>query len=104
MEKVLIDLFTVPDESKPGFLEAARESARFLRTLPGFVDGFLHEQTDGDSPYTVITTAVWESEAAFDNARRAAAEEFRTRGFNPQETMKRLNVQIKRAVYTRSRY
>ncbi len=104
MQRVLIDMFIVPVESKAAFLEAARRSATFLKTLPGFVEGFVHEKTDGDGPYNIVTTAVWENEDAFANARRAAAEEFQRRGFNPQETMRTLRVEITRAVYERSSY
>jgi hypothetical protein len=38
MEVVLIDRFTVPEESKVAFLAEARRSAAFLQTLPGFVE------------------------------------------------------------------
>src|SRR5690348_10083359 len=73
MEKVLIDKFIVPEESKASFLEAARKSSTFVRTLPGFVEGFVYEKVDGDGRHNVITTAVWASEEAFANAKQAAA-------------------------------
>ena len=104
MQNILIDKFIVPKESLSAFLEAARQSASFLRTLPGFVEGFVYEKIDGDSPFNVVTTAVWENEEAFANARRAAVEEFQRRGFSPQDTMKTLRVEITRAVYERSAY
>ena len=40
MEKVLVDAFIVPEESREAFLEGARRVQRFLKTLPGFVEGF----------------------------------------------------------------
>jgi len=49
MEVVLIDRFTVPEESKVTFLAEVRRSAAFLRTLPGFVEGFVHENSGGAS-------------------------------------------------------
>jgi len=104
MQKVLIDTFIVPEESKSKFLDAVRESASFIRTLPGYVEGFVHEKTDGDGPYSVITTAAWENEDAFKNAKGLAGEEFQKRAFNPQEIMKALKVKIERAVYSRSPY
>lgn len=104
MQKVLIDKFIVPEESKSAFLEEVRKSANFLKTLPGFIEGFFYEKTDGDSPHNVMTTAVWANEEAFTNARRSATEEFQKRGFHPQEIMKRLKVEIERAVYERSPY
>jgi heme-degrading monooxygenase HmoA len=104
MEVVLIDKFIVPEESKVGFLEAARNSATFLRTLPGFVEGYVYEKTDGESRHNVVTTAVWKDEEAFQNAKKSAAEEFKKIGFNPQEIMKDLRVEIERSVYRRSSY
>lgn len=104
MEKVLIDKFTVPEESKAPFLEAVRRSAAVLRTLPGYVEGYIHQITAGDSRYNIVTTAVWASEDAYENAKKMALAEFQKIGFNPQEIMKKHNVQIDRAVYERSPY
>jgi heme-degrading monooxygenase HmoA len=104
MEIVLIDKFIVPEESKETFLEAVHRSAAFLRTLPGFVEGFVYEKTDGESHHNVVTTAVWKDEEAFRSAKKSAAEGFKKIGFNPPEIMKSLKVQIDRAVYRRQSY
>ena len=104
LEIVLIDKFIVPEESKARFLEEVHKSAALLRTFPGFVEGFVYEKTDGESRQNVVTTAVWKSEEAFQSARKTAAEEFKKIGFNPQEIMKSLGVEIERAVYSRSPY
>lgn len=104
MEIVLIDKFIVPEESKPRFLEEVHKSATFLRTLPGFVEGFVYEKTDGGSCHNVVTIAVWQDEEAFQKAKKSTAEEFKKIGFNPPEIMKNLKVEMKRAVYHRSPY
>lgn len=104
MEIVLIDKFVVPEDSKAQFLEEVRKSAAFLRTLPGFVEGFVYEKTDGDSRNNIVTSAVWKDEESFVNAKKSAAEGFRKIGFNPQEIMKNLNVEIERSIYRRSPY
>jgi heme-degrading monooxygenase HmoA len=104
MEKVLIDKFVVPEESKAVFLKTVRQSAGFLRALPGFVEGFVNEKTDGASRQNVVTTAVWASEEAFENAKKAAVAEFQRRGFKPQEIMAGLGVEMERSVYERSAY
>jgi heme-degrading monooxygenase HmoA len=104
LEIVLIDTFIVPQESKARFLEEVHKSATFLRTLPGFVEGYVFERTDGESRHNVVTSAVWKDEAAFENAKKSAAEGFKKIGFNPQEIMKNLRVEIERAVYRRSPY
>lgn len=104
MEIVLIDKFIVPEESKAKFLEAVHKSATFLRTLPGFVEGFVYQKVDGDGRNNVVTTAVWKDEEAFQNAKKSAADGFKKIGFNPPEIMKNLKVEIERAVYRRSPY
>ena len=104
MQKVLIDLFVVPEESKAKFLDRSREVQAFLRSLPGFVEGFLHEKIDGKGRFNVVTTAVWESDAAYEDAKKATAEQFQKTGFNPQEMMKRLKIEVDRAVYSRTPY
>ena len=104
MEVVRIDTFIVPEESKAAFLAEVRKSSAFLRTLPGFVEGFVYENTDGSARHNVVTTAIWKDEAAFQNAKNGAAEGFKKIGFNPSEIMKNLKVEIERAVYRRSPY
>jgi heme-degrading monooxygenase HmoA len=104
LEIVLIDTFIVPEESKARFLEEVHKSATFLRTLPGFVEGYVYEKADGENHHNVVTTAVWKDEEAFQNAKKSAAEGFKKIGFDPPEIMKNLKVQIERAVYRRSPY
>jgi heme-degrading monooxygenase HmoA len=104
VEVVLIDKFVVPEESKVAFLAEVRKSAGLLRTLPGFVEGFIYESTDVGSRHNVVTSAVWKDEEAFQNARKRAAEEFQRIGFNPLEIMKKMKVEIDRGVYRRSLY
>jgi heme-degrading monooxygenase HmoA len=104
MERVLIDTFVVPEDSKAAFLERTRKVQGFIRTLPGFVEGFLYEQKDGESRYNFLTTAVWENDEAFENAKRAVAIEFQKQGFNPQETRKQLKIEGVRSTYERSPY
>lgn len=104
MQKVLIDTFVVPEESKAAFLERARKVQSFLKTLPGFVEGFLYEKTDGQGRYNFVTTAVWESDAAFENARTRTAAEFQKTGFNPQDTQRALRIESERAIFKRAPY
>ncbi|HEY6182450.1 MAG TPA: antibiotic biosynthesis monooxygenase [Terriglobales bacterium] len=104
MEKVLIDTFVVPEESKAAFLDGARQTQSFVRTLPGFVEGFLYEKHDGEGRINFLTIAVWKDEEAFENAKKAAAAEFQRRGFNPQERLKALKVERARSTYERTPY
>jgi hypothetical protein len=58
MEMVLIDTFIVPEESKADFLERTQKAQSFIRTLPGFVEGFLYEKKEGESKFNFMTIAV----------------------------------------------
>ena len=104
MEKVLIDLFVVPDESMAAFVEQTREVQRFVRALPGFVEGYFYEKKAGDNRYNVLTLAVWKNEAAFENAKQAVADEFRKQDFDRQAFIKKLNIEVTRSVYDRQPY
>ena len=104
MEVVLIDTFVVPEESKARFIEEIKKSSTFLRTLPGFVEGWVFEKTDGGSSSNIVTTAVWKDEQAYADARKAAVEAFDRIGFRPQQIMEDLKVEMQRAVYKRSPY
>ena len=104
MQIVLIDTFIVPEESRAALLQETRKIQGFLKTLPGFIEGFVYEKTAGESRVNIVTTAVWESDAAMEDAKKAAAAEFQKLGFNPQQLMRDLKVEAGRAVYRRSPY
>jgi heme-degrading monooxygenase HmoA len=104
METVLIDAFAVPEESRAAFLEQARKAQAFARTLPGFVEGYIYQRKGGESRYNFLTTAVWESEEAFENAKRTVASEYQRQGFNPQEMTRKLGIEMLRSTYDRSPY
>ena len=94
MQKVLIDIFIVPEESRQPFLERARA----VQSFPGFIEGFLYEETEGDGRQNYVTTAVWESPEAFENAKVSAAAEFKRRGFDPQQSTQEWKIQSERGV------
>ena len=104
METILIDEFIVPEESKAEFMEGARKIQSFVRTLPGFVEGFIYEKRNGESRHNFLTTAVWENEEAFENAKKAVAAEHQKQGVSPQETRQRLKIDGARSIYERFHY
>jgi len=104
MQTVLIDKFIVPEESRTAFLETSRKIQSVLKTLPGFIEGFVYERREGAGHHDIMTTAVWETEDAYSNAKKAMAVKLQEHGLNPQEIMRRLNVQAERGVYDRSPY
>jgi heme-degrading monooxygenase HmoA len=101
---VLIDSFIVPKESADAFLEKMHLSESILKTLPGFVDGYVYVEKGDGSRYNVITTATWENESAVASAKQAVAAAYRKNNFNPQAIMQELNIQAVRALYSRKPY
>ena len=104
METVLIDQFTVPQAAAGEFLEQVHFSARIVKTRPGFVEGYVYQRVLEGGQVNVITTAVWASESAMQQARKSIAAEFSSIGFDPPGIMQRLGVQMQRAAYQRSPY
>ena len=104
METVLIDQFVVPEATLDEFLRQVHHSASIVRSCPGFIEGYVFRRTVGEGRVNVVTTAVWASSAAMEDAKQSIFAEFDKRGFNPPEIMKRLGVQIERGVYTRAPY
>ena len=104
MEITLIDQFMVPETAADEFLRHVHFSAGIVRTRPGFVEGYVYRQAADDGRIKVITTAVWASESAMQEARKSVAAEFTSIGFDPPGIMQRLGVQMQRATYQRSPY
>ena len=101
MEVVLIDTFIVPEESKSEFREAAAAAQNFVGSLPGYVEGYIYEQTDGESNHNFLTSAVWKNEEAFEDAKKAVLIEYQKRNFDPEANRKRLGIEHTRSTYTR---
>ena len=101
MQKVLIDKFIVPAESRLPLLETSRAIQDILKTLPGFVEGFVYEKRSGHGVHDIMTTVVWRDDEALENAKTAMGARLRELGLNPAEKMRSLNVRIERAVYDR---
>ncbi len=104
MEIVLIDTFTVPQQSTNEFREAAIKAQNFIKTLPGYVEGYIYEQMDGESHYNFLTSAVWKDEQAFEDAKKAVLSEYQKRGYDPKETRQRLGIEQTRSTYSRNPY
>jgi heme-degrading monooxygenase HmoA len=104
MEAVLIDQFVVPEGSVEEFLQHVHFSANIVKSRPGFIEGHVFRRTAGDGRVNVVTTAVWVSRAAMEEARKSVAAEFAKVGFSPPEVIEKLGVQIERGVYQRAPY
>lgn len=104
MEVVLVDLFIVPDAVLEEFVAAVHKPTSFLRSLPGFVEGWIYTREESSGRHNVVTTAIWENEAAYRAARQAAQDEYALIGWNPQEIIKRLGIEIERGEFKRAAY
>lgn len=94
-----IDKFKVPPPARTEFLEKARDSQCFLRTLPGFVNDAIFEQTDGPGAINYVTVVEWESAEAIEAAKKAVTARFEEIGFNPLEFRARLGIDADVAIY-----
>lgn len=104
MQIVSVDLFIVPKESEEAFKEESNMVRDIIKNIPGLVDGYLYEKLNGDSEYNFITTAVWESEEAFENAGKRIWAAFQKQSFNPQEAHEKLHIKRIRSEYKRTVY
>ena len=101
MQKILIQLYSVPENAVIEFREAAYKRQAFIRTIAGYVEGDKFEKSDGESRYNFITKAVWENEEALENARKAITLEDERMGYDPQANAKRLGIESIRSTYER---
>jgi hypothetical protein len=96
-----IDKFIVPSSSRDRFLEQIHVTHQLLRTLPGFVEDFIVEKIGCPAAYNIVTTVIWEHQAAIEHARDRVHESQRARGFEPQEFWERLGIQADLGNYKR---
>jgi heme-degrading monooxygenase HmoA len=94
-----IDKFVVPSSACTEFLDQVKRTHEFLRTLPGFVQDYILEQTGGPGAFNVVTIAIWDSAEAIEAARKAVMARHEAVGFNPQEMLARLGIKADLATY-----
>jgi heme-degrading monooxygenase HmoA len=94
-----IDFFVVPSSARTEFLDKVERTHEFLRTLPGFVQDYILEQTGGPGAFNVVTIAIWDSAEALEAARKAVMARHEAMGFNPQEMFARLDIKADLATY-----
>ncbi|HEX5829706.1 MAG TPA: antibiotic biosynthesis monooxygenase [Gemmatimonadaceae bacterium] len=87
-----VDRFVVPPAAREEFLENVRRTHDLLRTLPGFVQDFVLEQSAGPGEFNLVTFVEWESAESIESAKSAVMAMQRERGFDPRELMARLGI------------
>jgi heme-degrading monooxygenase HmoA len=94
-----VDKFAVPPEAREEFLGRVRTTHEFLRTLPGFIRGYVLEQSSGPGEFNIVTFVEWQSQQAVDNAVSAVAALHRRMNFNPRENVARLGIKADLGFY-----
>lgn len=94
-----VDKFIVPEQAHAEFLEKVKPTHALLKTLPGFVQDFVLEQSAGPGKFNFVTLVEWENEAVMAEARTAVAALHQQLNFNPQELFSRLGIQADLASY-----
>ncbi|MEZ4734264.1 MAG: antibiotic biosynthesis monooxygenase family protein [Caldilineaceae bacterium] len=95
-----IDKFNVPAPAHAEFLEKVQLTHELLRTLPGFIQDLVFEQSDGPGQFNFVTLVVWENRAALEAARAVVLAKHRESGFSPSETFERLHIVADVAIYS----
>src|SRR5262245_29814099 len=100
MNEILIDRFVVPPEAAEEFLQRMKKNRDFIKELPGFIENTAYEQIGGEGEFNYVTVAVWK-DAEAEKAKREVFALYQKQNFDIPAFLKRLNIKIDRAIYTR---
>lgn len=92
-----LDSFSIPDEARPAFEAAMQRNLTFIRTLPGFCGHVAFKKRAGDSPFNLVTLAVWESQEALERAGAEVRAHYARIGFDLAGMLQRWGVKLVRA-------
>jgi heme-degrading monooxygenase HmoA len=87
-----VDKFVVPDRAREEFIHNVRNTHELLRTLPGFWQDFVLEQSSGPAEFNFVTIVEWDGVASLENARAAVMARHKQMNFDPQEMFARLGI------------
>jgi hypothetical protein len=88
-----VDVFNVPARARGRFLDQVEETHRVLRTIPGFVEDHILEQTNGVDAFNIVTMVRWKDESSVRRAKAMVSEWHARIGFSPRVLMKELGVE-----------
>ena len=94
-----VDKFIVPPPAREEFIGKVRATHELLRTLPGFLQDFVLEQSAGPGEFNFVTIAEWESPEYIEKAKAAVLALHKKMNFNPQEVFARLGIKADLANY-----
>ena len=87
-----VDKFVVPDHARQEFISRVRNTHQLLRTLPGFLQDFVLEQSSGPSEFNFVTIVEWDGVESIENAKAAVMAMHKAMNCNPQEMFARLGI------------
>jgi heme-degrading monooxygenase HmoA len=94
-----VDKFVVPDGAREEFIGRVQQTHQVLRTIPGFLQDFVLEQSSGPGTFNFVTIVEWASQASIQSARAAVTELHAGMNFDPQEMFARLGIKADVANY-----
>lgn len=94
-----LDKFIVPQAARDEFLAKVKSTHQLLRSQPGFVQGFLLEQSLPEDVVKIATLVEWESQQAINDARVAVMAMHQRHGFSAQEFIARLGIKAEVGSY-----
>jgi len=95
-----VDKFIVPTPAREEFLEKALHTQKFLRSLPGFLQDFVLEQSSGDGEFKVLTIVEWDSMESVEKAKPVVISMHKEINFNAQEMFTRLGIKVEQGYYS----
>lgn len=96
-----VDKFIVPIRARKEFIDGVRTTHELLRTLPGFVQDFILEQSAGPGMFNFVTLAEWEDAASIEAARTAVRTMHEKMSFSPRDVMTQLGIEADLGNYRR---
>jgi len=94
-----VDKFIVPTHARDEFLKNVLHTHEFLRTLPGFLQDFLLEQSSGPGQFNFVTIVEWDSMESVEKAKPAVMAMHKEINFNSQELFARLEIEADLGYY-----
>ena len=87
-----VDKFVVPDHAREEFISKVQTTHELLRTMSGFVQDFVLEQSVEPGEFNIVTIVEWDSAEVLEPARAAVMAKHKEMNFNPQEMFDRLGI------------
>ena len=87
-----VDKFAVPDHAREEFMSQIRNTHGLLRTLPGFLQDFVLEQSSAPGEFNIVTIVEWDGVDSIEHAKTAVMAMHKDMKFNPQEMFARLGI------------